>query len=118
MLSRVRGVRVQALTEFFSMSTLSPGRQLHPFHLLMLRILVRQNLPVDGHGLHVKEGMAEGVHVAHVHVAGGSALSADTEMQVDTILYIAVSARRAKHIQATHWHNPRTIAQSVEYYHG
>lgn len=37
---------------------------------------------------------------------------------MDTILYIAVSARRAKHIRATHWHNPRTVAQSAEYRHG
>ena len=71
MLSRARGVRVQALTEFFSTSTLSPGRQLHPFCLLMLRILVRQDLPVDEHGLHVEEGMAEGVCVARMHAAGG-----------------------------------------------
>ena len=121
MLSRAHCVRVQALTTFFPTSTPSPGQQLHPFRLLTLRILVRQDLLVDEHGLHVEEGMVEGVRIARMH-AGGFALSADTETWVDIILYIAlvrcVSARRAKHIRATHWHKPRTVAQSEDCRHG
>ena len=105
MLSRTHGIRVQALIIFFPTLALSPGQQLHLFHLLTLCILVCQDILVNDHRLYVKEGMVEGVCVAHVYT-GGSTLSAGAERWMDIILYIAlmrcVSARQAKHIQATH----------------